>query len=333
MSRRLNVLLFAFGSAGVNAIRSLRSAGHNLTACFTHPTTRSSWHPCVLDECRRLNIPCSTDTSDAEIAPSMAARPDVVLSVFYRRKIEMPFLGLGTIGAFNVATSQLPRYRGHFPYRWAILNNESMWGVTVHQMTQNYCDGAVLHRKPLVIKPQENAYDLSRRLSDLAAIAAVEAVAKLAAGDDHLASVEPAGPQFFGPEIPYGGKIDWHQSAAKIDSFVRAMDFGRSVRETYQHFTPPAEATICGESIGIYKAHFGGTMSSYPPGTLTRCDEEVWVQTGRGHLAVERVLAGGRDCDAGEYVHARGLMPGDMFDTTYTWGAGGGSTGDLSRAA
>jgi methionyl-tRNA formyltransferase len=332
MSRRLNVLLFAFGSAGVNAIRSLRSAGHNLTACFTHPTTQS-WHPSLQDECRRLNIPCSTDPTDAELAPGMSARPDVVLSVFYRRRIELPFLGLPTIGAFNVAASQLPRYRGHFPFRWAILNNESMWGVTVHQMTQNFCDGAVLHRKPLVIKPQENAYDLSRRLADAAATAAVEAVAKLAAGDDHLASVEPAGPQFFGPEIPFGGRIDWHQSAAKIDSFVRAMDFGRPVRDTYQHFTPPAAATIAGKPIGIYRAHFGGTMSSYPAGTVTRCDDQVWVQTGRGHLAIERVFADGQDHDAAEYFTAQGCVSGDMFDTTHTWSGAGSSVGDLSRAA
>jgi methionyl-tRNA formyltransferase len=242
--------------------------------------------------------------------------------VFYRRKIEMPFLGLGTIGAFNVAASQLPRYRGYFPFRWAILNNESMWGVTVHQMTQDFCDGAVLHRKPLLIKPQENAYDLSVRLADVAATAAGEAIAKLAAGEDHLSSVDPAGAQFFGPEAPFGGEIDWNQSGAKIDSFVRAMDFGRQVRETYQHLTPPAQAVIGGEEMGVYRSRFGGTMSSYPPGTLTRCDEQVWVQTGRGHLVIERIAAAGRDHAAAEYLRGRGFAPGDRFDTSHSWSAG-----------
>ena len=331
MSRPLSVLLFAFGTAGVNTIRALRGAGHTLTGCFTHPTT-PSWLPSVQDECRRQNIPCSTDPSSAEIAPTMSARPDVVLSVFYRRKIEMPFLKLGTIGSFNVAASQLPRYRGYFPYRWAILNNESMWGVTVHQMTQDYCDGAVFHRRPLVIRPDDNAYELSLRVAEVATRAAVEAVERLAKGDDHLESVEAAGTKMFGPGIPFGGEIDWHQSAARIDSFVRALDFGRRVGDEYQHFTPPARAVIGGKSVGIYKAKFGGTMSSYPPGTLTRCDDRVWVQTGRGHLEILDVHVGGRDYRAAECFDADVFAPGDTFDTSHTWSNAAGP-GELSHAA
>ena len=331
MSRPLSVLLFAFGAAGVNTIRALRSAGHTLSGCFTHPTTQS-WLPSVQDECRRLSIPCSTDVTAGNIAPNMAARPDVVLSVFYRRKIEMPFLGLGTIGAFNVAASQLPRYRGYFPYRWAILNNESMWGVTVHQMTQNYCDGAIFHRRPLLIRPDENAFDLSLRMAESAASAAVDALGRLASGDEHLSSVEPAGAKFFGPEIPFGGVIDWHQSAARIDSFVRALDFGRRVRKTYQHFSPPAQAIIGGKAVGIYKSRFGGTMSSYPAGTLTRCDDRVWVQAGRGHLEIDHVHVDGRDYAAAEYFGAHRFAPGDTFDTAHTWPSTT-PAGEISHAA
>src|SRR5205814_6687586 len=137
------------------------------------------WLPSVADECRRQSILCANNPADFDLS----TRPDVTLSIFYKRKIEMPFLALANVGAFNVAASQLPRYRGHFPFRWAILNNESMWGVTVHQMTQNFCDGAVLHRRPLVLKPHENAYDLYLRLAEATAAAAVEAASKLASGD------------------------------------------------------------------------------------------------------------------------------------------------------
>jgi methionyl-tRNA formyltransferase len=318
MSKPLNVLLFAFGSAGVASIRGLQNAGHHITGCVTHKTIQP-WLPSVEDECRRLDIECSTDVANGPVQPTMADRPDVVLSVFYRRRIEMPFLGLAKIGAFNVAASQLPRYRGAFPFRWAILNNETMWGVTVHQMTASYCDGAVLHRRPLIVKPAENAYDLFVRVSDAAATAAVEAVDKLARGDDHLTSVDPAGSQFFDATIPYGGRIDWNQSAARIDSFVRALDFGRQVIDTYQHLTPPAQASIGAKSIGIWRARFGGTMSSYPPGTITRCDDQVWVQAARGHLVIDRVVVDGVNWNAAEYFRHRGHVAGDQFDLTDSW--------------
>jgi methionyl-tRNA formyltransferase len=162
--------------------------------------------------------------------------------------------------------------------------------------------------------------------------AAVEAVERLAKGDDHLESVEAAGTKMFGPGIPFGGEIDWHQSAARIDSFVRALDFGRRVGDEYQHFTPPARAVIGGKSVGIYKAKFGGTMSSYPPGTLTRCDDRVWVQTGRGHLEILDVHVGGRDYRAAECFDADVFAPGDTFDTSHTWSNAAGP-GELSHAA
>jgi methionyl-tRNA formyltransferase len=320
MSRPLNVLLFAHGHAGVSSLRSLAAAGHTITACFTHPTT-PGWAPSVRDECRRLSVPCSTDPSCGEIAVSMADRPHVVLSVYYGRKVEMPYLGLGTIGAFNVAGAPLPRYRGHFPHRWAILNEETTWGVTVHQMTPNYCDGAVLHRKAVVLKPRENAYDLSLRVAGAAAAAAVEAVERLARGDDHLVSVDPATPEVFEHELPHGGMIDWRQSAAKLDAFVRALDFGRQVRGGYEHLTAPASATIGGRTLGIFRARTGGTRSSYPAGTITRCDDQVWVQTPRGHLVVERVVVEGRDYDGAGYFASQGFAPGDAFDTSFSWDA------------
>ena len=77
-------------------------------------------------------------------------------------------------------------------------------------------------------------------------------------------------------------------------------------------------ARIGGAVVGIAVARVGGTMSSYPAGTITRRDDEVWVQTGRGHLAIDRVLVDSEERDAAEYFVAAGLVPGDTFDTTPT---------------
>jgi methionyl-tRNA formyltransferase len=316
MPRPLDILLFAAGDAGAMALRALRAAGHVIDGCFTH--AGAAWESDLTAECARAGVPCSTDPSAAVI--SLAARPDVVLSVGYRRKIEMPFLALGTVGAFNVAGSQLPRYPGCFPSRWAILNGEAMWGVTVHQMTQNYCDGAILHRKPLAVRPTDNAYDLATRVADAMATAAVEAAAKLAAGDDHLVSVDPAGSQFFGPAAPFGGRIDWRQPAGRIDAFVRALDFGRTTPAGgYEHLTPPAAARIGTQPIGVFRTRFGGTMSSYPPGTITRCDDQLWVQAARGHVVIDRIRVDGADHDAAHYLVRRGFTTGDTFDTSHAW--------------
>ena len=313
MEPSLNILLFAHGQAGALALRQLRAGGHAVVACVTHGQ-HERWEPSLMDECERLRIPCST------VPVATANRPDLVLAVGYRERIETPpFLNLARIGAFNVAGSQLPRYRGCFPFRWAILNGETTWGVTVHEMTARYCDGAILHRKPLVVRPDENAFDFHARLSQAMADAVVEAVRKLTSGTYALCSVESPSPLLFAPGAPHGGMIDWNQSAARIDSFVRALDFGRDIDQGYEHLTPPAVAHIRDREIGIWRSRFGGTMSVYPPGTITRCDEQVWVQCARGHLAIESIYVDGQDYDAAEYFADVGLIAGDQFDTSHSW--------------
>ncbi|HSI37162.1 MAG TPA: formyltransferase family protein [Tepidisphaeraceae bacterium] len=339
MSKSLNVLLFGGGIEGAQALRDIFAAGHTVTGVVAGASEDDGGER-LAALAADMELPWTTDPDRNPLAASMADRPDVVLSVGYRRKIGMPFLGLGTMGAFNVAMSQLPRYRGCFPYRWAILNGETAWGVTVHQMTPRYCDGAVLHRRGVAVMPRDTAYDLYRRCADAAARAAVAALGLLAGDAYALVSAEPAGAQSFPAGEPFGGEIDWRQSGAKIDALVRACDFGRDPADRYMNLPRAARAQFAGRTIGIHKANFGGTMSVYPAGTITRCDADaVWVQAGRGHVALDEVFVGGALARATEYFASIGASAGDAFDTTVAWdlnnptGRTPAATRELSHAA
>jgi methionyl-tRNA formyltransferase len=110
---------------------------------------------------------------------------------------------------------------------------------------------------------------------------------------------------------PRENNIDWRQSADKIVAFIEALN------STSQNENQ-AKATINNQTITIHRAQAGGTMSSYPPGTITRCDDRLWVQTGRGHLEIETILVEGGELDAAQYFTTHGFAPGDMFDRSYT---------------
>jgi methionyl-tRNA formyltransferase len=110
----LSILFFGHGYAGALALKELSAGGHSVVGCVTQER-HARWEPSLVDECSKLGVPCWTDPAAVDGVISIPSRPDVVLSVGYRRRIEMPFLGLAKIGAFNVAGSQLPRYRGCFP--------------------------------------------------------------------------------------------------------------------------------------------------------------------------------------------------------------------------
>ena len=321
MSRSLRVLLFAHHQVGVSAFHALREAGHEVQACFTHPQ-REAWAPSLSAACQATGVPCSEDMPQpAEAQRFRDVRPDLIVSAGYRRRVGLPFLALPRWGSINAHLAPLPGYRGASPIAWGILNGETAWGVTIHAMTHNYNEGGVLRRQPVSLRESDNAYDLFLRCSQIACRALSDTVAEIAGGGGDLLAQDLRDVRFYEAGAPHIGRIDWNQSAATLSAFVRATDFGRgAVDGVYEHLAPPAMALLAGEEVGIWRARAGGTASPYPPGTITRCDREVWVQTGRGHLVIERICdAAGRDWVAVDYLNARGIGAGETFDARHAW--------------
>src|SRR4051794_13497301 len=97
MSRRsLRVLLFAHHQVGVSTFHGLRDAGHEITACFTHPTpstgAAAGWIPSLADACRAAGITVTESLPEPSEAQAYRGdRPDLILSVGYRRRIGLPF--------------------------------------------------------------------------------------------------------------------------------------------------------------------------------------------------------------------------------------------------
>jgi methionyl-tRNA formyltransferase len=331
MSHSLRIVLFAFDQPGVLALNALREAGHEVQACFTHPL-RDRRIASVVDACAAAAVPCYSEPTQAGDAQRFRDdRPDLGVSAGYRRRVPLSFLALPRLGAINAHLGPLPAYRGPNPIPWGILSGESSWVVTIHGMTHNYNEGGILRQEPVALAETDSAYDLYQRSGEVAARAVSAAIGDIAAGGAKFVSQDLRQVRFFDSGTPFGGCIDWNQPATTLAAFVRALDFGRGDEDVYEHLAPPARAVLGGEKIGIWRARFGGTASPYLPGTLTRCDAGAcWVQTGRGHLAIERIVdSTGHDCSAAEYFTSRGHKPGDSFDTGHRWV----TTGSLEFAA
>tara|TARA_A100001037_G_C14759971_1_gene461363 strand:- start:26 stop:487 length:462 start_codon:yes stop_codon:yes gene_type:complete len=69
---------------------------------------------------------------------------DLGVSYCYPRKIVEPLLSLPSKGFVNYHPGPLPKYKGPKESTDAINNKEMNWGVTVHQMDENYDTGPVI---------------------------------------------------------------------------------------------------------------------------------------------------------------------------------------------
>lgn len=81
---------------------------------------------------------------------------DIVISVLYERILPPEYLA-GLTRAFNFHPGLLPEYRGSASCSWAIYNNESEVGVTLHEMKSGIDTGGVLDKVAVPIGKYDTA--------------------------------------------------------------------------------------------------------------------------------------------------------------------------------
>ena len=91
-------------------------------------------------------------------------KPDVLLSVLYDKRVNDSLLSLPKMGCINLHAAPLPQYRGVASCTWAILNQETDWGVTAHYMESEFDVGDIIRILPVPIFPsRDTAETLSQR--------------------------------------------------------------------------------------------------------------------------------------------------------------------------
>jgi methionyl-tRNA formyltransferase len=78
---------------------------------------------------------------------------DLAMSVFYGKIIKKPFIDR-CVSIINLHNAPLPNYRGVRPINWALFNEETEHGVTIHKIHEGIDDGDILGRVTYPIYPE-----------------------------------------------------------------------------------------------------------------------------------------------------------------------------------
>jgi len=88
---------------------------------------------------------------------------DLVFSVFYDKIIEEWFIKK-CVKILNIHNSPLPKYRGVSPINWALKNNESEHGVTIHEIIPQIDAGSIAAQLKYSIYPEfDEVIDVYKR--------------------------------------------------------------------------------------------------------------------------------------------------------------------------
>ena len=227
----MRIVYLGTPSFAVPPLEAIIANGHDVVAVFTQPDRPKGrgqqLAPSPVKECALAHqIPVHQ--------PERIRRPEAVellrglhaeamVVVGYGQIIPQSILDLPPLGIVNVHASLLPAYRGAAPIQWAIANGETITGVTTMKIDAGLDTGDILLMQESPVGPNENAVELSSRLSILGAVLLTETLTGLAAGtivprpqDNSRATYAPILKK-------EDGRIDWNLSSSRIECRVRGF--------------------------------------------------------------------------------------------------------------
>jgi len=89
---------------------------------------------------------------------------DVFIVVAYGKIMPEEIISMPKHGSINIHYSLLPKYRGASPVEQAVLNGDTVTGVTIQKMKFALDSGPIIAQKKIEIMPDEKAPDLRKRL-------------------------------------------------------------------------------------------------------------------------------------------------------------------------
>jgi methionyl-tRNA formyltransferase len=240
---------------------------------------------------------------DAFLSEGRALAPDVSVVVAYGHIMPREVIDLPPTGTFNVHASLLPRWRGAAPIEAAILAGDTETGVSVMRMVPKLDAGPVILTARSPILDDETGGELRLRLSELGALAIVEALALVALGE---APGEPQDESLvtWAPKVERAmARIDWTRPARDVQRAVRAFDP-----------LPGAYARLGDVDVKLFGARVAADATGDPGHVLEIGEMGMLVACGSGGVRIAYAQpAGRRRLATLDWAQGRGIAAGDVF--------------------
>ncbi len=310
----MRIVFFGSPASALPSLRKLVASAHEVTLVVSQPDRASGRGrretPCpvktfALERGLPVYQPEKIRKDPSALEKLREARPDLIVVVAFGQIMPAPVIYLPPHHSLNVHFSLLPRYRGASPVQWAILNGETLTGITIFELDEKMDEGPVLARQEVVIALGEKSFELEARLAEIGAELLMKTL-------DGLGRIQPV-PQdhalaSYAPKIKKeDGRIDWKADAAAVDRRVRAFAGW-----------PSAFACFKERRLIIHAGRpLGRAPSTGPAGEVLAVSEEgIAVRCGGdSSYLIRRIQAeNGRAMEAVSFGRGHRIETGTKFD-------------------
>ena len=241
-----------------------------------------------------------------------ALEPDISVVVAYGHILPKEVIDLPRLGTLNIHASLLPSWRGAAPIQAAIRSGDAETGVTIMRMVPRLDAGPILLQVPTPIVHDETYGELQLRLSELGALALIEALSLIDIGQMVEQPQDDAVATFARKIEREHARIDWSLPAAEVARAIRAFDP-----------KPGAFSTLADAEVKLFGARTA-TLDHTPapehttPGSVVAIDDSgAFIACGDGLVRItDAQPAGRRRQTMSELARGRGIRVGDRLGPT-----------------
>ncbi|MDP2877542.1 MAG: formyltransferase family protein [Holophaga sp.] len=221
-------IVCAYSPVGREALEGLIEAGIEVLMLYTYPqASDEEWFepPATFAKSQGIPVRMEPDfNADSVFLAIQNAKPDLLLSFYFREMIKARVLEIPRIGAFNLHGSLLPRYRGRAPINWVLVKGETETGITLHAMTPKPDDGDILAQVRIPIDWDETALSLTMKAASAGRKLVRESLPGIVAGTTPRLSQRDLCPStYFGGRKPTDSRLHFEMKVEEAFNQIRAV--------------------------------------------------------------------------------------------------------------
>lgn len=309
----MRILFMGTPDYALFSLKALYEAGEEIIGVVTQPDKPKGrgytlTPPPVKVYALEKNIPVYQPTTlkDGAFAEELAAlAPEMIVVVAFGKILPKYVLDYPKYGCINIHGSLLPKYRGAAPMQRAIMEGETVSGVTSMYMAEGLDTGDMLLKEEVAITEEDNFESVHDKLGEAGARVLLRTVEAAKRGELH-------------PEQQDDTLATY---AAKIDKAECRIDFSADVKVLHDRIRglspfPLAFTTLpSGKMLKILRTKYERQAHAEEYGKVLRADKNgIAVAACGGILVIEVATPEGKKAQsAADLVNGRQISVGDVL--------------------
>lgn len=151
--------------------------------------------------------------------------PDLLVIASFPNLLPEKIINKPRFGSINVHTGNLPKYRGIHPLNWAIINDESEIGVTVHYVNKKMDGGNILAQKTMKVSNHDDINSIKKTSAFIGGKLLVDTIKRITKAGKKIEGIkqEDKDSSLAPKRKPEDGQVEWNQNSRSIFNLVRAL--------------------------------------------------------------------------------------------------------------